>query len=210
MRELYGVDSMGQTAEHVATELHITRRDQDEFALQSQALAVHAIAHGHFEREIVPVPLPQRSRADASRGRGEPQLFATDEFPRAARDADGLRLATEVMMAAVYVVTPNQRISTVALERLSFASYVVMGLVISLMALQFGGLNSSYMHGLSIVLLARAMMIQAPLLPSAAASLTIAATFPLTLAVAALFDPAVRASWTTLPRRPQTARLSAE
>jgi acetyl-CoA C-acetyltransferase len=96
LEALYPLESMGETAENIH-ELsregkleggEITRQEQDEFALQSQSRAVHAIGHGHFEREIVPVPLPQR--------RGDPILFDTDEFPRYTRCEDGFRLATDL------------------------------------------------------------------------------------------------------------------
>jgi len=96
LEALFPLESMGETAENIQALSRegklaggeITRRDQDEFALQSQARAVHAIANGHFEREIVPVPLPQR--------RGDPIPFDTDEFPRYTRSPDGFRLATDM------------------------------------------------------------------------------------------------------------------
>jgi len=55
MRERHGVDSMTQTAEHLAREQNITRADQDAFALRSQQRAARAIAAGHFADEILPV-----------------------------------------------------------------------------------------------------------------------------------------------------------
>jgi len=84
MRELYGVDSMGQTAEHVATELRITRRDQDEFALWSQQKTAAAQQRCRFQPEIVPVPVPGASRREPG------VLFAQDEFPRADSSLEGL------------------------------------------------------------------------------------------------------------------------
>ena len=65
---------MGITAENLATEFTISRREQDEFSARSQQKAVAAMEAGRFEAEIVPVQVPQR--------KGKPLLFAVDEFPR--------------------------------------------------------------------------------------------------------------------------------
>jgi acetyl-CoA C-acetyltransferase len=96
LEALFPLEAMGETAENIyemscAGKLEggeITRREQDEFALRSQARAVEAIRKGHFAREIVPVALPQR--------RGAPILFDTDEFPRYTRSGDEIRLATDI------------------------------------------------------------------------------------------------------------------
>ena len=74
MRDRYGVDSMGQTAENVAEQYKVSRADQDCFALNSQQKAARARSIGRFEQEIVPVSIPQR-KADS-------KLFAADEFIR--------------------------------------------------------------------------------------------------------------------------------
>jgi 3-oxoadipyl-CoA thiolase len=76
MKEEYGIDSMGQTAENVAERHGVSREDQDRFALRSQQRAAAARARGRFEVEIVTVPLPA-----AGKGR-EPQSFSQDEFIR--------------------------------------------------------------------------------------------------------------------------------
>ena len=76
MKERYGIDSMGQTAENVAEERKISREDQDRFAAGSQRKAAAARARGRFAREIVPVPLPP-----AGKGK-EPGCFEQDEFIR--------------------------------------------------------------------------------------------------------------------------------
>jgi acetyl-CoA C-acetyltransferase len=68
------IPSMIHTAANVAEKLHITREEQDQFALRSQQNAAAAIAAGRFDDELVPVPVPQR--------RGEPVLFTRDEHPR--------------------------------------------------------------------------------------------------------------------------------
>ena len=72
MRERYGVDSMGQTAENVAEKYGVSRGDQDCFALHSQQKAARAREAGRFKSEIVPVSIPQR--------KGEPKRFESDEF----------------------------------------------------------------------------------------------------------------------------------
>ena len=74
MKEQYGVDSMPETADNVAADFHISRADQDAFALRSQQRWARAHAAGRFKDEIVPVALPQR--------KGDPVMFDTDEHPR--------------------------------------------------------------------------------------------------------------------------------
>ena len=74
LKELFGVDAMGETAENVA-ELHdISRNDQDAFAFWSQQKAAIAIASGRFEKEIVPLEIPQK--------KGDALIFKTDEFAK--------------------------------------------------------------------------------------------------------------------------------
>jgi acetyl-CoA acyltransferase len=75
MKALYGVDSMPETAENVATDFYISRIDQDEFALRSQAKASAAQAEGTLSDEITPVIIPQK--------KGEPITVLHDEHPRA-------------------------------------------------------------------------------------------------------------------------------
>src|ERR1700750_1730655 len=53
MRDAYGVDTMPQTAENVAQLKHISREDQDAFALRSQQRAAEGKAQGFFAEEIV-------------------------------------------------------------------------------------------------------------------------------------------------------------
>ena len=75
MKEKYGTDSMGETAENIARERpHITREQQDAFALRSHRCALAAIDSGRFKEEIVPVSIPQR--------KGDPKIVDTDERPR--------------------------------------------------------------------------------------------------------------------------------
>ncbi|MEQ1886478.1 MAG: acetyl-CoA C-acetyltransferase [Bryobacteraceae bacterium] len=65
---------MGITAENIAERFHISREDQDQFALASQIKAEAAIKAGRFADEIVPVAIPQK--------KGAPIAFAQDEHPR--------------------------------------------------------------------------------------------------------------------------------
>lgn len=59
MRETYGVATMPETAEIVATEYNISREDQDAFALRSHQRAMNGYKHGYFSDELIPVQIPQ-------------------------------------------------------------------------------------------------------------------------------------------------------
>ena len=74
MKELYGVDSMPETAENVAETYHVSREDQDLFAFRSQQKAQQAITDQIFAQEIVPIEIQRK--------RQEPLIFDTDEHPR--------------------------------------------------------------------------------------------------------------------------------
>ena len=74
MQELYGTESMGETAENIFDECQISRAEQDAFALESHRRAIAAIDSGRFAEEIAPVPVPQR--------KGEPVMVSVDERPR--------------------------------------------------------------------------------------------------------------------------------
>ena len=82
MKEMHGVDAMGETAENVAEEFQISRDDQDAFALRSQARAAAAQGRGDLAHEIVAVTIPQR--------KGDPKIVELDEHPRAETTAEGL------------------------------------------------------------------------------------------------------------------------
>jgi len=83
MKEKFGVDAMGETAENlVDANSSITRADQDRFALWSQRKAAQARDNGRLAREIVPVSIPQR--------KGDPLLVAQDEFLRPGSTIEGL------------------------------------------------------------------------------------------------------------------------
>lgn len=74
MQDLYGTDSMPQTADNVAIDCGISRADQDAFAARSQARWANAQRLGVFANEIVPVTISQ--------GNAAPLIFDTDEHPR--------------------------------------------------------------------------------------------------------------------------------
>jgi len=74
LKEKYGNESMGETAENIYAERPISRAEQDAFALRSHHRAIAAIDDGRFAEEIVPVVLPPR--------KGEPRIVDTDERPR--------------------------------------------------------------------------------------------------------------------------------
>ena len=75
MRAAYGVDSMPETAENVATDYKISREDQDLMALRSQEKASRAQADGTLAQEITAVTIPQK--------KGDPIVVDRDEHPRA-------------------------------------------------------------------------------------------------------------------------------
>lgn len=81
--------SMGLTAENVAREYHISREDQDAFALRSHQCALAAIQAGRFEREIIPLTVREMLYID-----GKPQTveteFRIDEGPRADTSLEAL------------------------------------------------------------------------------------------------------------------------
>ena len=74
MKAQYGVDSMPETAENVATDYKIEREAQDKMAMASQMKAVAAQKAGHLAREITPVSIAQK--------KGDAVLVDTDEHPR--------------------------------------------------------------------------------------------------------------------------------
>ncbi|MGH9746596.1 MAG: 3-oxoadipyl-CoA thiolase [Candidatus Acidiferrales bacterium] len=83
MKSKYGVDSMPETAENVAEDYHVSRNDQDAFALRTQQRWARAHAAGFFKSEIVAVAVPQ--------AKGHPKIFDTDEQPRPDTTLEGLQ-----------------------------------------------------------------------------------------------------------------------
>ena len=100
MKEKYGIDSMGETAENVYELSHsISREEQDRFSLESHRRAVAAIESGKFAEEIVPVPIPQR--------KGEPILVKRDEHPRADTSMEALAKLRAAFRAGGTVTAGN-------------------------------------------------------------------------------------------------------
>ena len=88
MDALYPIVSLGETAENVAEQMQISRKDQDVFALQSQRRAVEAINAGHFRDEIAAVSVSEH--------KGAVTIVDTDEHPRYRKTDDGYELATSL------------------------------------------------------------------------------------------------------------------
>jgi 3-oxoadipyl-CoA thiolase len=82
MKELYGVDAMGETAENLAEHDAIGRDDQDAFALWSQQKATVARDSGRFDKEIISVTIPKR--------KGDPLVFSKDEFIKSESTSEAL------------------------------------------------------------------------------------------------------------------------
>ncbi|MDO8999489.1 MAG: 3-oxoadipyl-CoA thiolase [Bacteroidota bacterium] len=82
MKELFGVDAMGETAENVAEKYKINRADQDKFAFWSQQKFAKANENKRFEKEIVALEIPQR--------KGDAIVFSKDEFAKPKTTLEGL------------------------------------------------------------------------------------------------------------------------
>ena len=88
MKNLYGVDSMPETGENVATDFNVSREDQDAFALRSQLRAAKAQAAGFFKEQIAPVSIS-----------GATTLFDKDEQIRADSSIEALAKLKPVVRA---------------------------------------------------------------------------------------------------------------
>ena len=82
MKDAFGIDSMPQTADNVASDYNISREDQDAFAARSQARWQVANLAGVFSKEIISVAVPQRN--------SDPVIVDTDEHPRPGVTAEKL------------------------------------------------------------------------------------------------------------------------
>jgi 3-oxoadipyl-CoA thiolase len=82
MKEKYGVDAMGETAENLAEKFKISREDQDQFALWSQQKAARAANEGIHAMEIIAVSIPQK--------KGDPLSFSKDEFVKPSTSLENL------------------------------------------------------------------------------------------------------------------------
>ncbi len=82
MKEMYGVDAMGETAENLVDIHKISREDQDAFSLRSQQKAARATESGRLAKEIAPIEIPQKKK--------DPIIFSIDEFVKADTTLEGL------------------------------------------------------------------------------------------------------------------------
>ncbi|MBL0066600.1 MAG: 3-oxoadipyl-CoA thiolase [Bacteroidetes bacterium] len=82
MKEMFGTDAMGETAENLSDRDHISREDQDKFSLWSQQKAKAARDRGRFAKEIVAVEIPGK--------KGEVKRFDQDEFMKPETSLEGL------------------------------------------------------------------------------------------------------------------------
>jgi acetyl-CoA acyltransferase len=136
--------SMGLTAENLARKYHITRQQQDEFALRSHQRALAAIAEGRFKEEIVPLEVVEVNL----NGKDKPQTrqirFDTDEGPRADTSLEALAKLKPAFHAhgsvtagnasqmsdgaAAAVVTSGEKAKALGLEPLArFVSFATAG-----------------------------------------------------------------------------------
>lgn len=82
MKEKFGVDAMGETAENLVDIHKISREDQDAFSLRSQQKATAARERGRFAKEISPINIPQK--------KSDPIIFSNDEFIKPNTTLEGL------------------------------------------------------------------------------------------------------------------------
>ena len=99
MKDMYGVDAMGVTAENLAELYQITREVQDDFAVKSQQKAAAAQASGRLAEEIMPVLIPQR--------KADPIIFDQDEFNKPATSIAGLAKLKPAFKQENGTVTPG-------------------------------------------------------------------------------------------------------
>jgi 3-oxoadipyl-CoA thiolase len=82
MKEVFGTDAMGETAENLSDRDKVSREDQDKFSYWSQQKAAKAAERGRFKKEIIPVSIPQK--------KGDAVLFEKDEFAKPSTTLEGL------------------------------------------------------------------------------------------------------------------------
>jgi acetyl-CoA acyltransferase len=99
LKAKYGTDSMPETGEIVAEEYHVSREDQDAFALRSQQRTGDAMRSGRLAEEIVGVPIPQK--------KGEAVLVREDEHPRTETTLEALAKLKGVVRPAGTVTAGN-------------------------------------------------------------------------------------------------------
>ncbi|KYF71415.1 protein kinase [Sorangium cellulosum] len=106
-----------------------------------------------------------------------------------------LRVVEQALAFTVYRLAGRPTVSGRVVLLGYDAAFLSAAIFISLMALDFGGLTSAYMHGLSIVVLLRTALVPAPFGKALVASAPMFLAFPATMGIAALFSPSILASW---------------
>jgi serine/threonine-protein kinase len=109
----------------------------------------------------------------------------------------GLRCAGELGVLATLILARRGKIGDSALHAAHLASYVFLALAISIMALDFGGPHSSYVHGISIVLVVRAMLVPTRFWRALAQAALPTLSFPLVMAMASGSNENGHGSWVT-------------
>jgi acetyl-CoA acyltransferase len=99
MKKRFGIDTMPETAENLAEEFRVSRKDQDAFAYRSQQRWAAAHAAGFFNRQIVPVEVEQKT--------GEPKNITTDEPPRPETTLEALAKLRTIVKADGTVTAGN-------------------------------------------------------------------------------------------------------
>jgi ABC-type spermidine/putrescine transport system permease subunit II len=119
MKDMYGTDAMGETAENLADRDLITREDQDKFSLWSQEKAAAAQLSGRLAKEIMPVNIQQR--------KGNEIIFDKDEFMKPASTLEGLaKLTLKNYVTALHFHKITDAIKNSILLGLGSASFVMV------------------------------------------------------------------------------------
>lgn len=142
LAEMYPPYSMGETAENVAERFHVSREDQDRFALLSHQRAVQATVEGRFKGEIVPVVLPT--------GSGDPTVVGIDEHPRPDTSLEKLAALKPVFKAGGTVTAGNSSgisdgASALLLTSAALATKLSMRPMARVVASAVVGVDPSYM-----------------------------------------------------------------
>jgi 3-oxoadipyl-CoA thiolase len=142
LAEMYPPYSMGETAENVAERFHVSREDQDRFALLSHQRAVQATVEGRFKGEIVPVVLPTAS--------GDPTVVGIDEHPRPDTSLEKLAALKPVFKAGGTVTAGNSSgisdgASALLLTSAALATKLSMRPMARVVASAVVGVDPSYM-----------------------------------------------------------------
>ncbi len=127
-------------------------------------------------------------------------LFMRGQYPGLPLGRFALyRLGAELALGGVVLLARRPGAAVPRLVVLQGAAFVLAAIVLSVMGLSTGGIHSVYLHGLSLIILVRSVIMPEPWQVSGLTTIPIALTFPAVMAVAALVQPAAHASWWTAP-----------